>query len=83
MKFRAEIVVTLREGVLDPQGQAVRDGLFSMGYAGVRDVRVGRHIEIELEAAGEAEARAAVDEMTRRLLANPVIEEYRFTLQTA
>lgn len=83
MKFRAEIVVTLREGVLDPQGQAVRDGLVSMGHAGVRDVRVGRHIEIELEAAGEAEARAAVDEMTRRLLANPVIEEYRFTLQTA
>lgn len=81
MKFRAEIVVTLREGVLDPQGQAVRDGLVSMGYAGLRDVRVGRHIEVELEAADEAEAASAVEEMTRRLLANPVIEEYRYALK--
>ena len=80
MKFRAEIIVMLREGVLDPQGQAVLGGLVSMGYTGLCDVRVGRHVEVELEAADEAEARATVDEMTRRLLANPVIEEYRFAI---
>lgn len=81
MNLRAKIVVTLREGVLDPQGQAVLGGLVSMGYQGVRDVRVGRYIQVELAADSEEQARAAVDEMTRRLLANPVIEDYRFEIE--
>lgn len=80
MNFEARIVVTLREGVLDPQGQAVRESLVTMGYGGVHDVRVGRYIEVDLKARDEAEARAAVDEMSRRLFANPVIEDYRFEI---
>jgi len=79
MKYRAKVYVTLKEGVLDPQGNAVAQGLKSMGYA-VGEVRVGRYIELEVEADGEEIARGKIDEMCRRLLANPVIEDYTFAL---
>jgi len=66
----------LKQGVLDPQGEAVRHALGSLGFPGVGDVRIGKVIELDLDATDEAAARVQVDAMCRALLANPVIETY-------
>jgi len=75
-RFRAAVRITPRQGILDPQGQAVADALHTLGFPGVRDVRVGRHIQLEVDAADDAAAREAVTAMCQRLLANPVIEDF-------
>jgi phosphoribosylformylglycinamidine synthase subunit PurS len=75
-RFRAAVHITPRRGILDPQGQAVADALHTLGFPGVRDVRVGRHIQLEVDAATDAAAREAVTAMCQRLLANPVIEDF-------
>ncbi|MDK2817406.1 MAG: phosphoribosylformylglycinamidine synthase subunit PurS [Moorella sp. (in: firmicutes)] len=77
----AKIYVTLKPGVLDPQGEAVMGGLKAMGYEGVTAVRVGKYLEVQLDLDDRQEAGRQVEEMCRRLLANPVIEQYRFTLE--
>lgn len=74
--FTAKVYITLKAGVLDPQGEAVKKGLVSLGYEGVLDVRVGKYLEVRLEAADASVAKAQVEEMCRRLLANPVIEDF-------
>ena len=79
--FVAAIEVHLKPGALDPQGQAVGNGLRALGHAGVRDVRVGKHVRVRLEASDEAAARADVERMCRELLVNPVMETYAFTLE--
>ncbi|CAI2717352.1 phosphoribosylformylglycinamidine synthase subunit PurS [Nitrospina watsonii] len=79
----AKIHVTLKQGVLDPQGKAVHHALNDLGYAEVRDVHLGRYMEIELDAVEQAEAEARVRDMCEKLLANTVIESYRFTLEPA
>lgn len=66
----------LKEGIADPQGQTIERALPALGFNGVTDVRVGKRIELHVEAADPSEARERVDEMCERLLANPVIEEY-------
>lgn len=81
MSFLARVFVTPKDGVLDPQGKAVAHGLVAMGYGEVREARVGRLITLRLEAEGAPEAAARLDQMCRRLLANPVIEEYRYELE--
>lgn len=78
--FRAEVEVMLKSGVLDPQGKAVAGSLAALGYQEVTDVRVGKVVKLELSAANKAEAARRVEEMGRRLLANPVIEDFRFTV---
>jgi phosphoribosylformylglycinamidine synthase len=78
--WNAEVYVTFKRGVLDPQGKAVHGALADLGYHGVEGVRVGKYIQLQLKAASEDEACAKVDEMCRRLLANTVIEEYRIAL---
>lgn len=78
--FKAVVYVTLRESVLDPQGQAVKGALHSMGFAGVQEVRIGKYMEVTLEAADRAQAEAQVTEMCEKLLANTVIEDYRFEI---
>jgi phosphoribosylformylglycinamidine synthase PurS subunit len=75
--FTAEVVVTLRPVINDPQGLSVRAGLRRLGFDGVTSTRVGKFIQIELEAGDEASARAAVTRMCGRLLCNPVIEDWR------
>lgn len=72
---KASVYVTFKAGVLDPQGEAVRGALSSLGFEGVSGVRVGKFIEIEIE--GSKDVRADLDRMCRELLANPVIEDYR------
>ncbi|HZR98097.1 MAG TPA: phosphoribosylformylglycinamidine synthase subunit PurS [Chloroflexota bacterium] len=76
----ARIHVTLKPVVNDPQGLAVMGGLQQLGYTGVESVRLGKYLEVRLAAPDRATAEAQVDEMCRRLLANPVIEDYRFAL---
>jgi phosphoribosylformylglycinamidine synthase len=77
MKRRFEIVVMLKPGMADPQGNAVRQALPTMGWSGVSDVRVGKHVELTVEAEDEDVARALVEQIAGRLLSNPVIEDYR------
>lgn len=76
--YRARIDVMLKPLVNDPQGLAVRDGLHSLGFAGVTTVRVGKHIEVTLAAESAAAAEAAVRSMCEQLLANPVLEGFTF-----
>jgi phosphoribosylformylglycinamidine synthase subunit PurS len=81
MARKARVFVTLKQGVLDPQGSAVGRALHAMGYAEVEDVRLGKFIEVALdERAPEAEARKRLEEMCRKLLANTVIEDFRIEL---
>ena len=77
-RYAARIDVMLKPLVNDPQGLAVRDGLHTLGFDGVDAVRVGKHIELTVEAADRAAAERAVREMCDRLLANPVIEDFAF-----
>ncbi len=80
MKFRAEIDIMPLEALLDPQGKAVNAGLRKLGLNNISSVRVGKHITLQLEAASEAEARAEVEEACKKLLANLIMESYRFEL---
>ena len=75
---KAQVYVTFKAGVLDPQGEAVRGALSSLGFKGVNDVRVGKFIEIELEDTGDI--LADLERMCQNLLANPVIEDYRIEI---
>ena len=81
--YFARIDVMLKPLVNDPQGLAVRDGLHTLGFEGVQTVRVGKHLEVTLEAADEAAAEQAVREMCERLLANQVIEDFGFEVSEA
>ena len=77
--MKARIVVMLKDGVLDPQGKAVAGALHELGYAEVGEVRIGRIIEVDME--GGDGARERVEGMCRRLLANPVMEEFRIQME--
>ncbi len=74
--MKAKIHITLKNGVLDPQGKAVQTALAGLGFTGVNDVRQGKFIELELTEADRAKAEAQVDDMCKKLLANTVIENY-------
>lgn len=78
--FKAEVYVTPKRGILDPQGAAVERALPALGFQGVSNVRVGRFITLEVEGEDEVAVQQAVDSMCRQLLANPIIEDYSFTL---
>jgi phosphoribosylformylglycinamidine synthase len=75
-RFRIEIRVTPRPGILDPQGKAIHHSLHNLGWSDVDDVRVGKAIHVEMEAGGVDEAREAAEDMCRKLLANPVTEDF-------
>lgn len=78
---KASVFVKLKEGVMDAQGQVVGKALGSLGYGEVKSVRIGKLIEIELDGQDAEAARAKVDEMCRKLLANPVIEDYTIQVE--
>lgn len=75
-RFKVEVRVTPRPGLLDPQGKAVQHALDSLGYEGVDSVRVGKLLVLEMQADDAAAARARTEEMCRKLLANPVTENF-------
>jgi phosphoribosylformylglycinamidine synthase len=79
-KYRAKIFVTLRPSVLDPAGVAVQSGLKQLGYNNVEQVRIGKYIELTLISPDENSARKNLDQICDQMLANPVIENYRFEL---
>ncbi|MBB4287280.1 phosphoribosylformylglycinamidine synthase subunit PurS [Roseospira goensis] len=78
--MKARVHVTLKAGVLDPQGKAIAHALHALGFDGVRDARQGKVIELDLEDDDPEAARARIDDMCRQLLANTVIETYRIEL---
>jgi phosphoribosylformylglycinamidine synthase PurS subunit len=77
----ARVIVTPKPVVNDPQGITVKQGLAALGFSEVSDVRVGKYIEVSLEAASESEARQRVEAMCRQLLANHVIEDFHFEIE--
>ncbi len=77
MRFTFEVLVTLKPGLADPQGKAVEASLPALGFSNVSGVHVGRHVRLDVEADDASEARAQVDDIARRLLSNPVIEDHR------
>lgn len=79
--YLARVYVTLKPTVNDPQGLTIQGALHKLGFEQVQSVRAGKYLEIRLPQMPEAEARERVSEMCRRLLANPVIEDFRFELQ--
>lgn len=83
MRFLARVFVMPKPAILDPQGKAVAASLHALGYEEVSDARLGKLIELRLGAGDESAARTRVDEMCRRLLANDIIEHYRFELEVA
>ena len=81
MIFQVKVFVTPKRGILDPQGRAVEQSLKSLGFGQVDGVRVGKYIALNVEAAAPAEARQMVARMCEQLLANTVIEDYRFEVE--
>ena len=78
--MKARIRITLKHGVLDPQGKAIQSALGNLGIGGVEDVRQGKYIEVELAEKDPAKAKATVERMCKDLLANTVIENYSYEI---
>jgi phosphoribosylformylglycinamidine synthase PurS subunit len=83
MTMLARVFVMPKKAILDPQGKAVASSLHSLGYPEVADARLGKLIELRLDASDHEAASARVDEMCRRLLANDIIEDYRIEVEAA
>ena len=81
MKARVAIDVMLKGGILDPQGKTVEESLPSLGFDGVSAVRIGKHIALEVEAPTREELTQRIEEMSRRFLSNPVIEDFTYRIE--
>lgn len=79
--FIATVTITLRKSILDPQGKAVEHAIASLDLGKVTDVRIGKHVEFKIDAGDEGAARSIAEEVCKKLLANPVMEDYHFTLE--
>jgi len=78
---KAKVHVTLKQGILDPQGKAIEHALDSLGFKNAANVRVGKYMELDIDEKDRAKAEAEVKRMCEKLLANTIIEEYRYELQ--
>ncbi|SLM48619.1 conserved protein of unknown function [Nitrospira japonica] len=78
--MKAKVHVTLKQGILDPQGKAIEHALQSLGFQSASNVRVGKYMELDLNETDRAKAEALLKQMCEKLLANTVIEEYRYEL---
>lgn len=78
--YKAQIKVTLRKSILDPQGKTVEHSMQSLGYKNISDTRIGKYIELKIDASSENEARKVTEEVCHKLLANPVMEDYEFSI---
>ncbi len=81
--FKATVKVSLKKTVLDPQGKTVKSALSSMGFSSVEDVRMGKLIELSIKGSDRKKAEADLNVMCKKLLANPIIEDYSFTIEEA
>lgn len=79
--MKAKIHITLKNGVLDPQGRAIANALGHMGFSGVEDVRQGKYIEVDIAESDAGKAKEAVEKMCAGLLANTVVENYRYEIE--
>lgn len=79
--MKARIYITLKPGLLDAQGKTVKNALDSLGFRSVKEVRMGKYIEIDLNGAKASSAKSDVEKMCQKLLANPIIENYRVELE--
>jgi phosphoribosylformylglycinamidine synthase len=79
--YKVSVYVTPKAGVVDPQGAVIERALPALGHSGVANIRVGRYITLDVPGTDADKVKAAVDDMCRRLLANPIIEDYRFELE--
>jgi phosphoribosylformylglycinamidine synthase len=79
--FKAKVTVSLKKTVLDPQGMTVEKAVRSMGFKTVSDVRVGKSVELLIDAKDAAKAKADLEDICKKLLANPIIEQYSFTVE--
>jgi phosphoribosylformylglycinamidine synthase subunit PurS len=81
MRVRVDLDVMLKDGILDPQGTTVERNLPSLGFSGVNGVRIGKHICFEIDGSSREEIARLVEDMARRLLSNPVIEDFTYRLE--
>ncbi|SMP02988.1 phosphoribosylformylglycinamidine synthase [Desulfurobacterium pacificum] len=79
--YRVKVYISYREGILDPQGVAVEKAAHSLGFEKVSNVRVGKFITMNVEAESEEEVKKEIEEMAKRFLVNPVIEEYSYEIE--
>ena len=79
--YLSKITVTLRKSILDPQGKAVEHGIHSLGYNAVEDVRIGKFIELSVDATDKKQAEAVTRDVCQKLLANPVMEDFSFVVE--
>jgi phosphoribosylformylglycinamidine synthase len=79
--MHVKVYITYKEGVLDPQGRAIEQSLHTLGYREVQDVRMGKVLEMRLDVPSRNQAEVRIREMCEKLLANPVIEDYRFEIE--
>jgi phosphoribosylformylglycinamidine synthase len=79
--MKAKVIITLKNGVLDPQGKAIEGALAGLGFTGVDNVRQGKFIELDVDAANAEDARTLVEAMCEKLLSNTVIENYRVEVE--
>ncbi len=79
--MKAKIIVMPKRTVLDPQGKTIKHALESMSFTGIKDVRIGKFIEVELTGSNKVALKKKIDEACHKLLSNPVIEEYTFEIQ--
>ena len=79
--MKARITITLKKGVMDAQGQTVQRALEHLGFSTVNSLRIGKYLEMELEGGDPSAAKSEVEEMCRKLLANPVIEEFQVAIE--
>lgn len=80
--FKVSVYVTPKRGVVDPQGAVIERALPALGHSGASDIRVGRYITLTVQGSDPEKAKADVDDMCRRLLANPIIEDYSFEISS-
>ncbi len=79
--YHSKILVTLRQSILDPQGKAVEHGAHSLGFDRIRNVRIGKFVEMNVDVASQDEAERITREVSQKLLANPVMEDFTFTVE--
>jgi phosphoribosylformylglycinamidine synthase PurS subunit len=78
--YKAQIKVTLRKSILDPQGKTVEHSIQSLGYKNVVDTRIGKYVELKLDSSSEEEAKKITEAVCSKLLANPVMEDYEYSI---
>lgn len=81
MNYSAKVFVRHKKGILDPQGKTIKDALHALKYTGTHEVKVGKLIDMKIEAKSMQEAKEAVNDMCKKLLANPVIEQFTFEIE--